>query len=300
MAALVASFVLAGCAGKLGVATQEGPIALRLRFEPGEVARYRTEVRGVQVFGTGPTPAGLSSATISEVTHRVLSVEPEGSATLEVDLDPVSISTNGQEAQLRSNPEPWEIVVAPEGALLGSTRPITLDAGGDPSAEGPTVQANPSGAINPFPFLAPEAVRLGQGWTGGGQAPSPFGGGTIPFRLQGRLAGHEVVAGIPAAVVEGQVVMTVDVTVPAAEYLRDTEQAAFATELPAEATVDYEGELRYVQRVWLHIDRGQILRSELTGSFVTDVAWTNVPAGRQGFDPLHVEGSLEVTTERTG
>jgi hypothetical protein len=297
--AVTATMVLASCGGKLGAPVPDRPTSLRLRFEPGQVVEYRSELRGVQVFGSGPTPAGVTAQAVTDVTHRVVTVEPDGSATIEVDLDPVSASTNGRETQLQSNPEPWRIVVAPEGAILDSTRPISLEADPDP-ARGPRVHANPSGAINPFPFLADEPVGPGTGWSGEGQAPSPFGGGSVPFRLQARLAGYEVVAGLPAAMVEGRVVMTLDVTVPAVEYLEGTGQTAFATELPGDAAIDYDGELRYVQRVWLQPDRGQVLRSEIAGTFVTDVEWTGVPADREGFDPVHVEGRVEVTTERTG
>jgi hypothetical protein len=43
-----------------------------------------------------------------------------------------------------------------------------------------------------------------------------------------------------------------------------------------------------------------MLGSEISGAFVTDVAWVGVPDARQGFDPVHVEGRLEAATERTG
>jgi hypothetical protein len=297
--AAAAAAVLASCGGKLGAPAPDRPTSLRLKFEPGQVVEYRSELRGVQVFGTGPTPAGVTAQAVTDVTHRVVSVEPDGSATIEVDLDPVSASTNGRETQLGSNPEPWRIVVGPEGAILDSTRPIALESDAEP-AGGPRVQANPSGAINPFPLLAGQPVGPGAGWSGRGQAPSPFGGGTVPFRVRSRVAGYEVEAGMPTAMIEGSVVMTLDVTVPAAEYLEGTGQTAFTTELPDDAAIDYDGELRYVQRVWLQPDRGQVLRSEIAGTFVTDVEWTGVPADREGFDPVHVEGRLEVTTERTG
>lgn len=299
-ATALAATALTACGGKLGAPAPDDPATLRLKFEPGQVAEYRTELQGVQVFGTGSTPPGVAAEAVTDVTHRVVSVEPDSSAIVKVDLDPVSLSTNGQEAQLRSNPAPWRVVVSPEGAILDSTRPIVLEAGGGDPSVGPTLQVNPSGAINPFPFLSTQPVRPGAGWSGGGQVPSPFGGGTVPFRIQSRLIGYEVVAGVTTAVVEGEVVMTLDVTVPAAEYLEGTGQAPFTAELPDDAAVDYDGELTYVQRAWLHPGRGQVLRTELSGEFVTDVAWTGVPAGREGFEPLHVEGGLEATTERIG
>jgi hypothetical protein len=298
LASVLAPLVLSACGGKLAASQPDGATTYRLRFEPGQVARYRTELQGVQVFGTGPTPAGASTQTVTDVTHRVIAVEADGSATVEVDLDPLSASVNGQEVQLRTNPEPWEITVSPEGALLASTRPISLEAPDDAGAGGPTVQANPSGAINPFPFLAHQPVDSGGAWSGAGQAPSPFGGGTVPYRVAASVAGYDTVGVIPATVIEGRMVMVLDVTVPADEYLAGTGQEAFAIELPTEAAVEYQGELRYEQRVWLQ--RGQVLRSEMAGSFVTDVAWTGVPTESPGFDPVHSEGRLEASTERTG
>jgi hypothetical protein len=298
MAQLLAGTVLVGCGGKLAAPAPDAPFTLRLRFEPGQVAEYRTELHGVQVFGTGPTPPGVTADVVTEVTLRVISTEPVGSTTIQVDTDPVSSATHGRETPIGSNPAPWRIVVAPEGAILDSTRPVALES--DVAADGPMVQANPSGAISPFPLLATQPVAPGTGWDGGGRVPSPFGGGTVPFRVRGRLAGYEVVAGVPAAVVVGRVVMSLDVTVPADEYLEDTGQAPFAAELPDDAAIDYDGELRYIQRVLLHPERGQVLRTEITGGFVTDARWTGVPTGREGFGPLHVEGRLEATAERTG
>jgi hypothetical protein len=234
------------------------------------------------------------------VTHRVVSVEPDGSATIEVDPDPVSASSNGRETPIESNPEPWRIVVAAEGAILDSTRPIALESLDEDPSAGPTVQANPAGGINPFPLLPTQPVAVGMAWTGGGRAPSPFGGGTVPFQIQGRLTGYELMGGVPAAVVQERVVTDLGVAVPAAEYLEGTGQLAFAAELPPDAAVEFDGELRYVQRAWLSPGRGEILRSEIVGAFVTDAAWTGVPPGRQGFDPIHAEGRLEARTERTG
>jgi hypothetical protein len=294
---VTAATLLLGCGGTLVTAASAEPASLRLSFRPGAVAEYRTELQTAQAFGTGPSRAGLTTETVTDVTHRTVTIGSEGEAVLEIDADPVSTATNGQETQLVTNPEPWRITVAPEGAILDSTRPIAFDTGQDPG-EAPVVQANPTGAINPFPLLSSEPVRPGSRWRGGGQAPSPFGGGTVPFRVRGSLAGYELVGAVRAAVVESRVVVQLNVTVPAEEYLENTSQTGF--DVPTDAALDYDGELRYVQRVWLHVDRGQILGSEITGAFVTDVAWVGVPEARQGFDPVHVEGQLEAATERTG
>lgn len=252
----------------------------------------------MQVFGTGPTPIGVRGEAVSVVTHRAVSVDPGGTATLEVDLDPVSASTNGREIPIGSNPEPWRIVVAPLGAILDSSRPIALEAPPEQAAQGPTVHANPSGAINPFPFLTSEPVGVGTGWSGRGRIPSPFGGDAVPLTVAGRLFGYRVVGGAAAAVVENRVTIDLDVTVPAAQYLEGSAQSGF--DVPADAALDYDGELRYIQRAWLDPEDGRILRSEITGEFVTDAAWLGVPSDLDGFDPVHTEGRLEAHTERTG
>jgi hypothetical protein len=294
---VVVATLLLGCGGTLVAAGSAEPARLRLSFHPGQVAGYRTELRTAQAFGSGPSPSGLTTETVTDVAHRTVTVGSEGEAVLEIDADPVSTRTNGQETQLATNPEPWRITVAPEGAILDSTRPIAFDTGQEPG-DAPVVQANPTGAISPFPLLATEPVRPGKGWRGGGRVPSPFGGGSVPFRVRGSLTGYELVGAVQAAVVESRVVVELDVTVPAEEYLEKTSQTSF--EVPSDAALDYDGELRYVQRAWLQVDRGQMLGSELAGAFVTDVAWVGIPDGRQGFDPVHAEGRLEATTERTG
>jgi hypothetical protein len=251
----------------------------------------------VQVFDTGPTPIGVRGEAVSDVTHRAVSVEPGGTAALEVDLDPVSALTNGREAPIGSNPEPWRIVVTPLGAILDSSRPIALEAP-EQAAQGPTVLANPSGAINPFPFLTSDPVAVGTRWSGRGRVPSPFGGDPVPFSVAGRLLGYRVVGGAAAVVVESRVTVDLDVTVPAAEYLEGSAQSGF--DVPADAALDYDGELRYVQRAWLEPEDARILRSEIAGAFVTDAAWLGVPSDLDGFDPVHAEGRLEAHTERTG
>jgi hypothetical protein len=252
----------------------------------------------MQVFGNGATPIGVQGEAVSDVTHRGVSVAPGGTATLEVDLDPVSASTNGRETPIGSNPEPWRIVVDPLGAILDSSRPVALEAPPEQAAQGPIVHVNPSGAINPFPFLTSEPVAVGTGWSGRGRVPSPFGGDAVPFTVAGRLLGYGVLGGAAAAVVESRVTVDLDVTVPAAEYLEGSAQSGF--DVPADAALDYDGELRYVQRAWLEPKDGRILRSEITAAFATDAAWLGVPSDLDGFDPIHAEGRLEAHTERTG
>jgi hypothetical protein len=294
---IAATTLLLGCGGALVAGGSAEPARLRLSFHPGQVAEYRTELQTAQAFGTGPSRTGLTTESVTDVTHRTVAVGSEGEAVLEIDADPVSTRTNGQETQLATNPEPWRITVAPEGAILDSTRPIAFDTGREPG-DVPVMQSNPTGAITPFPHLPPDVVRPGDEWTGGGRAPSPFGGGTVPFRVRGSLAGYELIGAVQAAVVESRVVVELDVTVPAEEYLEKTSQTGF--DVPPGAALDYDGELRYVQRAWLQVDRGQMLGTEITGAFVTDVAWVGVPDARQGFDPVHAEGQLEARTERTG
>lgn len=292
----LAVLLVSACGGKLAARVPDDPVTLRLSFVPGQVARYRTALSGVQIFDDDATPVGVTAETVTDVTHRVVSVDGDGAATLEVDPDPISARTGGQATPIGSNPEPWTVVASPQGAILDSTRPIVLDPGDEPSRDVPMVHTNPSGAINPFPLLATDPVGPGTGWSGSGRAPSPFGGGTVPFKVSGVLARYEPIAGASIAVVESRVVVTLDITVPADEYLEATGQAGF--DLPSDAALDYDGELRYAQRTWLQPDRGQVLRTRIVGSFVTDVAWTDVPAGREGFEPVHAEGQLEATTER--
>ncbi|HKX25800.1 MAG TPA: hypothetical protein VJP08_05715, partial [Actinomycetota bacterium] len=175
MGSVAASTLLLGCGGTLVAAGSAEPVRLQLSFNPEQVAEYRTELQTAQAFGTGPTPSGLTAETLTDVIHRTITVGSEGEAILEIDPDPVATRTNGQETQLATNPEPWQITVAPERAILDSTRPIAFDTGREPG-DAPVVQANPTGAISPFPLLATEPVRPGSRWRGGGRAPSPFGG----------------------------------------------------------------------------------------------------------------------------
>jgi hypothetical protein len=223
-------------------------------------------------------------------------VASNGAATVMIDLDPVSEAINGQPIPIDANPAPWRIVVAPEGAILDSARPIALEPV-EPEDGAPAVLTNPASAINPFPFLASEPVVPGTSWAAGGTLPSPFGGGTVPFRVQGRLERYELAAGIAAAVVQCVVSIDIDVTVSGAEYLTGRGQAD--VELPEEAALDYDAELRYLQRAWLEPASGQVLRSEISGTFITDATWTGAPED-EGFEPVHVEGRVRATTERTG
>jgi hypothetical protein len=287
---------LTGCAGKLAARPPSEPVRLRLVFEEDGSATYRTELAAVQVAETEAGPAAVGAEAVYDVTHRAVDVGSDGAAVM-VDLDPVSEAINGQAVPIDANPAPWRIVVAPEGAILDSARPIALEPVEPDDSGAPIVLTNPAAAINPFPFLATEPVAAGTGWVAGGAMPSPFGGGTVPFEVEGRLVRYELAAGIAAAVVECRVAVDIDVTVEGSEYLTGTGQSDVA--LPQEAALDYDAELRYVQQAWLEPASGQVLRSQITGTFVTDASWTGAP-DEEGFEPVHVEGSLRATTERTG
>ncbi|HEX2026281.1 MAG TPA: hypothetical protein VHH92_07790 [Actinomycetota bacterium] len=289
--------VITGCAGKLAARPPSEPVRLRIVFVEGASATYRTELAAVQVADTEAGPAGVRAEAAYDVTHRAVDVASDGAATVLVDLDPVFEAVNGQPVPIDANPAPWRIVVAPEGAILDSARPIALEPVEPDDSGAPIVLTNPAAAINPFPFLATEPVSAGTRWTAGGALPSPFGGGTVPFDVEGRLVRYELAAGVAAAVVECRVSVDIDVTVEAAEYLTGTGQTDVV--LPEGAELDYDSGLRYVQRAWLEPASGQVLRSEITGTFVTDAEWTGAPE-EEGFEPIHVEGSVRATTERTG
>jgi hypothetical protein len=289
--------VVASCGGKLAARPPTDPVRLRVVFEEGEAATYRTELAAVQVARTEAGPAGVRAEAVYDVTHRAVDVASDGDATVMVDLDPVSEAINGQPVPIDANPAPWRIVVAPEGAILDSARPIALEPVEPDDSEAPTVLTNPAAAINPFPFLPTEPVAPRTSWSAGGALPSPFGGGTVPFPVEGRLVRYELAAGVAAAVVECVVSIDIDITVDGAEYLTGTGQAE--VELPEEASLDYDSELRYLQRAWLEPASGQVLRSEISGTFVTDAAWIGPPEEEE-FEPVHVEGRVRATTERTG
>jgi hypothetical protein len=294
---VAAAVLLAACGGKLAARPPSGPVRLRVFFREGEAARFRTELAAVQATRTETGPAAIRGAAAYDVTHRAVSVASDGAATVMVDLDPVAETVNGQPVPIDSNPAPWRIVVAPEGAILDSDRPIALEPVEPQESGAPTVLTNPAAAVNPFPFLASQPVVAGTRWSAGGALPSPFGGGTVPFQAEGRLLGYELAGGIAAAVVECRVAVDIDVTLDAIEYLAGTGQDA--VEVPEDAALEYDGELRYLQRAWLEPASGQVIRSEISGTFVTDAAWTGAP-DEEGFDPVHVEGRLEARTERTG
>lgn len=295
--------ILLTAGGSFLMTRPRGPdVALAFDFREGTTYRYRMSM---SVDGTVEAPlvempmVGELSETVA---YHVVSVEPDGTATIDVSVEDVEGAFAGQPVPETTDLE-VRMRVAPDGGLLevdGTPVPAAMQqAWSDPTGSGglPGMQS--------FPLLPDRPVGPGDEWVKDIDQPLPFGQGSVRLHSENEFVRYEDVGEIRAAVIESDISSPIDWTIDLTEFA-DFADRVGGERVTAEefkglpTSISYEGEVEQEQTTWLDPNRGEVLRSELTGEF--DV--TTRAEGGEGFGALlgavatRFVGEMEVTTER--
>ena len=265
-----------------------GPaVALSYSWEAGEVTRDR----GKLVMEMSFTPSILNqdidmTLELTTVT-RVLSVDGEGNATLEVTTEDIEVSdssipaTPGQLTQAFA--EPQTFVVAPDGRVLESSNPLIASQGLE------------SQSFTRSPFLPDEPVAPGDTWEIDHVQELGFGEGGIDIHADNRLLRYDEVNGIETVVVksdlDGQIDMSFHPSDLSAEALPQG-LPADAADFPSRQPMRYTGELTADMESWIDPLTGEVLRGEGELSMSISI---NFGAGVPSFG---TEVNMEIETER--
>lgn len=179
--------------------------AWALRFTPGQELRYRLRMSMEGALRSPKLgveePADL---TLQEtIAMRVLSVDSEGTATVEVRTEDVQITANDLDLGVPPDVS-VKVRIARDGRVLS--------AGGLWFATGGSQSFGLPGLEQFTPVLPDQAVEPGDTWTEEFEVPFPYGDGVIRYRTENRLLRYEEVEGVRAAVVESRMRVPFDFT----------------------------------------------------------------------------------------
>lgn len=279
-----------------------GPdVALALGFEEGTTYRYRVTM---SFDGTVDALVELpmDGRVEENVAYHVVEVAPDGAATVDVSVEDVSGSFAGQPLPPASDME-LRMVIGPDGGLReidGQPVPEALGQGwADPSGSGglPGMQS--------FPFLPDEPVGPGDEWVRDVDQPVPFGEGRIQVHSENEFVRYEDVGSVRTAVIESEISSPMDWTIDLSELAEfgeelETSDGGFVDVEGLPSTISYRGDVSQDQTTWLDPDRGEMVRSELSGEFDVTIR----ASGGEGLGalaaaiPMRMVGEMQVTMDR--
>ncbi|MCS6776427.1 MAG: hypothetical protein RMJ43_00985 [Chloroherpetonaceae bacterium] len=169
-----AGLIIAGLLLPLaGLAGQNGPVTLRMKFKPGETLKYQTTLQ-MNIETPMMAQNGAMKMDISMVQNqKVLKALPAGGGDVEVTTTDTRASMNGQPMSLPSNP-PVTLTYDAQGNVRG-VKGLPKDAA--PLMGGGMAGANQMQLQGTF--LPAKPVKPGDTWTMNVKLPGTTGGNAV-------------------------------------------------------------------------------------------------------------------------
>jgi hypothetical protein len=280
----VAVALVAG--GLAFVLTQGGGSAeaqpLALRFTEGRSESYaihQTMDGSIASDLIGDMPLAMDVTQV--VTWRVVSVDDDGVATIEVAVTEMTGTVNGMAIpSAQAQTPPIELVIAPDGRVV-SAGGLSLGGAGQTQGFGfPGM-----GQMTPILPDEGDVVAPGDTWEKEFSQDFPFGEGTIEFTATSTYQRNEDVDGREAAVIVTEMTVPLDFTFEFQDLIDSLgsdlgASGATGMEMFADASMAYSGAGTFTQTSWVDLEAKELLRTESSGDFDMTVAFAGVP----GFD----------------
>lgn len=259
--ALVAASVLVVVQG--GRSAEARPLALSFAEGQSETFANRMTMDGrVSADELGEIPVRLELEYVT--TWRVLSVDGDGVATIEVSTEDQRGSVNGIEMPPAPESPPFEIVVAPDGRIL-SAGGLALE--GIEGMEGFTFAG--LGQVTPILPEDGAAVAPGDSWDTDFSQEIPFVEGALEYTTSSTYERNETLGGREAAVIVTELSMPLDFTVNLSEIASAIGEVAGSTgpaaDVPTEGSIETSGSSTTTQTSFVDLEAMQLLRSQSTG-----------------------------------
>jgi hypothetical protein len=268
------------------VLTQGGGSAeaqpLALRFTEGQSESYaihQTMDGSIASDLIGDMPLAMDVTQV--VTWRVVSVDDDGVATIEVAVTEMTGTVNGMAIpSAQAQTPPIELVIAPDGRVV-SAGGLSLGGAGQTQGFGfPGM-----GQMTPILPDEGDVVAPGDTWEKEFSQDFPFGEGTIEFTATSTYQRNEDVDGREAAVIVTEMTVPLDFTFEFQDLIDSLgsdlgASGATGMEMFADASMAYSGAGTFTQTSWVDLEAKELLRTESSGDFDMTVAFAGVP----GFD----------------
>jgi hypothetical protein len=296
MVALAVAAVLVVVAGLVAFAITRSVTAeaqpLALSFTQGQERTYDVhQTMDANISSPLFGDEALSMDVSQVVGWKVVSVDDDGTATIEVTVSDMSGTLNGTEVP--SAPAlPIEIRVAADGRVL-SAGGLSFGA-----AESQGFGFPGMGQLTPILPDDGDAVSVGDTWDKEFSQDFPFGDGTIDFSATSTYVRNETVNGREAAVIETQMTVPIDATLDLAELLDALgpeitgATGAAGLEQLGDGSIAYVGQGTFTQTSFVDLDARELLKTQSRGRFDISMTFEGIPGLAEGPAEMNFAGSF--------
>jgi hypothetical protein len=296
MIALAVAVVLVVVAGLVAFAITRSDTAeaqpLALSFTQGQERTYDVhQTMDANISSPLFGDEALSMDVSQVVGWKVVSVDDDGTATIEVTVRDMSGTVNGTEVP--STPAlPIEIRIASDGRVL-SAGGLSLGAGQTQGFGFPGM-----GQLTPILPDDGEAVSVGDTWDKEFSQDFPFGEGTIDFSATSTYVRNETVNDREAAVIETQMTVPIDATLDLAELLDALgpeitgATGAAGLEQLGDGSIAYVGGGTFTQTSFVDLDARELLKTQSRGRFDISMSVEGIPGLAEGSVEMDFAGSF--------
>ena len=264
-----------------------GGTALALQYKPDQTIRYHVTMTmdarlSSSELGVDQPFQGTFDMTFS---MHVLSVDANGTATIDLSIDKGSATFGGQKQPLPRDFQA-QIQIAKDGRLLSG--------GGLSEATGSSGFGLP-GSDQFTPLLPDHPVKPGDVWTKDFDVPFPFGGGSIHYSSRNELVRYEAVDGVRAAVIHSDLTIPLDLTLDLRKLLEGTGQST--SELPrgSNPKIVYGGDMTVSVTDWFDPVSGQQLKASLNGTMDMRMTFKDFPATDAPTGEVRLTGTMSIS-----
>ena len=283
--AIAIGVVVALVAGATVVAlTQRGSAEaqpLALSFTEGQEQTYEIHQTmdgqiSSELIGDQPLAMDLTQV----VTWKVISVDEDGVATIDVSVSEMSGSMNG--AEIPSTPiPPVKIVIAPDGRVVSAGG---FDLGALGGAGRTQVSGLPGmGQLTPILPDEGEEVAPGDSWEKDFSQELPFGSGAIEYTASSTYDRNETVNGREAAVIVTDFIVPFDLSIDFADVIEQLGSELSGPTGPGgvdelgDASLTTTGRGTFTQTSFVDLAAEELLRSRTIGEFELSMSLSGIP-----------------------
>lgn len=192
-----AGLLVAACGAQAVIHTTPAA-ALKLRFTPGQTITYDLHLKQNLMSGSFPINSDLTGTEVM----KVLSVAPDGTATVDVTARITSGTVNGKSLGGSIPPaRTIEMKIAPDGRVVGANGAAI--SSGLSSLSGSQLTS----------LLPPGKVKPGDRWTRDTTQPNPFGTGDLAVHSSNEFLRYQTIAGISYSVVSTTATVPMNLTI---------------------------------------------------------------------------------------
>jgi hypothetical protein len=262
--------------------------ALAFSLSPGRSLRYglHMTMNGKLAFQQRTVPFTMD---LNEtIAWKVQSVDPQGVATVDVQINGVSGKVGGISLPAMNGLHS-KIRLARDGRIL--TAGVFAPAGGNSFSQLP-------GTDQFTPLLPDHPVKPGDTWSKSFDQAFPFGSGALTYSTLNTFERYENVDGVRTAVIRTVMTVPLNLSLDFRKIMAISGQDHLIPR-GSNPTVGYNGKVSFTQTAWFDPSKGEMVKGSALGRFDLTMRFRGFPASMgQPQGPLVFAGTMSLKVDR--